>query len=553
MFASGIGTEAAAVIRHAASLALVSVPLTIAACGGDDIILPKDGEPARIAAVVNNPLRGTVGRELGESLVVEVTDPGGRPVSNVEVLFVPPSGAVVAPANSVTTGSDGRAAVHYILGTAAGQQTVEARAPIEPAVNGVATFTVLADPDAPEGLVEDSGDEQRAQVSTVLPESLAVKAVDRFGNGVPGIEVTWQASGGGDVSPATVTTGADGRAATARTLGDRPGSYGAVARSDVLEGAMVPFTATAFAAPRPELVLVTQPSPEAAAGVPLQQQPEIQLQDPFGAPLNQEGVNVTVQVADGDGSIGGRTTVASNAAGRVTFTDLELRGETGIRTLIFAAEGFTPVTSGQVVVRAGPPSPGQSSFSVPDGTAGEATTITVRLEDEFGNEISGAGNSLTVNVAGANPGANLQVNENGNGSYSASYVPVHSGRDEITVRFGDQPLGGGAQASVVAPGAPDPGTTTAQVTRAGVFFVRIDVLVTVRDAQGNLVGHGGDEIQISANGSAPRTCAPPDGNDATCVDNGDGTYADSFVIIAGAVSVDITLNGEAIAGSPYTP
>ena len=553
MFASVTGTELAAAIRRATSFVMVSVSLALAACGGDDLILPKDGEPARIAAVVDNPLRGTVGSQLNPSLVVEVTDPGGRPVSGVEVHFVPPSGAVVDPADPVTTGSDGRASVRYTLSTTAGEQIVEARAPIEPAANAVATFTVLADPDAPEGLIRDSREEQSAQVSTVLPESLAVKAVDRFGNGVPGIEVTWQASGGGDVSPATVTTGADGRAATARTLGDRPGSYGTVARAEALEGATVPFTATAVAAPRPELVLVTPPSPEAAAGVPLQQQPEIQLQDPFGAPLNQEGVSVTVQVADGDGSIGGRTTVASNASGRVTFTDLELRGETGIRTLIFAAEGFTPVTSGQVVVRPGPPSPGQSSFSVPDGTAGERTTITIRLKDEFGNEISGAGNSLSVNVAGANPGSNLQVNEDGNGSYSASYVPVHSGRDEITVVFGDQPLGGGPQASVVAPGAPDPGSTTAQVTRAGVFFVRIDVLITVRDAQGNPVGHGGDQIQISANGSAPRTCAPPDANDATCLDNGDGTYADSFVIIAGAVSVDITLNGEAIAGSPYSP
>jgi hypothetical protein len=527
--------------------------LGVAACGGDDLILPKDGEPARITVVSSANPRQVVGRALAESLVVEVTDPGGRPVSNVEVLFVPPAGGGVAPANRVATGGDGRASVAYTLSPTAGEQVIEAKAPIEPPTNAVDTIRVLADPDVPEGLIypEHDGNNQNAQVSTVLPESLRVKAVDRFGNGVPGVEVTWEATGGGQVNPTTVVTGPDGLAATARLLGDRPGAYGAVARADALGSVSVSFTATAMAAPRPELVLAVQPSAEAAAGVPLEQQPQIQLQDPFGVPLAEEGVSVTVQVAQGEGSVGGRTTVRSDAGGRVTFSDLELRGETGTRTLIFAAEDFTPVTSSEIVVRPGPPSGGQSSFSVPNGTAGQATAITIRLRDEFGNNVSGAAGNLTVIISGANPASNVPVTDEGNGSYSASYVPVRSGADEITVRIGDQVLGGGAQQSNVAPGGPDPARTTAEVTRTGVFFVRIDVLVTVRDSQGNQVGHGGDNIVIAANDYAPRTCAPPDNDPNTCVDNGDGTYVDAFVIIAGSVTVDITLNGAPISGSPF--
>ncbi|HEX6434625.1 MAG TPA: filamin/ABP280 repeat domain-containing protein [Gemmatimonadales bacterium] len=532
---------------------VLGLSLGVAACGGNDLILPKDGEPAHITFVsVANPSQ-VVGQTLAESLVVEVTDPGGRPVSNVEVLFVPPAGAGVAPSDRVTTGGDGRASVSYVLSTVAGEQVVEARAPIEPATNAVATIRIQAQPDIPQGLVEDGGDEQQAQVSTALPLPLAVKAVDQFGNGVPGIEVTWEVDGGGSVEPASGITGADGRAVTTRLLGDRPGSYGTTAVAQALDGAAVPFTATAMAAPRPELVLTVQPSAQAAAGVPLQQQPQIQLQDPLGAPLAQEGVSITVQVAEGDGSLGGRTTATSDASGRVAFTDLELRGEIGTRTLIFAAEGFTPVTSSPITVQAGPPSPGQSSVSVPNGTAGESTSITIRIRDEFGNNVAGAADNLSVSITGANPASNLPVTDEGNGSYAVSYVPVHSGTDEVTVRFGEQVLGGGPQPSNVQPGAPDPATTTAQVARTGVFFVRIDVLITVRDSQGNQVGHGGDEILISANGSAPRSCAPPDGNENTCVDNGDGTYADAFVIIAGDVTVNITLNGAPISGSPFTP
>jgi hypothetical protein len=524
-------------------LAVVSTLLSIAACGGDDLFLPKDGEPAHIAAVGPDDLRGTVGQALSDSLVVEVTDPSGRPVSGVEVSFVLPAGAAVAPGDRVNTGSNGRAAVYYTLSTAAGEQVVEAHAPIVPASNAVATFRVLADPEGPVALMADSGDGQRAQVSTVLPVPLAVKAVDRFNNGVAGVEVTWRASGDGEVDPASGVTGTDGRAVTSWTLGSSPGSNEAVAQAEDLEGSPVSFTATAVAAPRPELVLVTEPSATAAAGVPLERQPEIQLRDPFGIPLNQEGVSVTVQIATGEGSLGGRTTASSDANGMVRFSDLEFRGETGSRTLIFAADGFTPVTSSAITVRPGPPSADQSSVSVPNGTAGASTAITVRLRDEFGNNISDAGDALDIRIDGANPSSGLPITDRGDGAYSTSYTPVHTGTDAVTVEFRGTPLSGSPFQSVVSPGAADPSTTSAQVTRNGIFFVSVSVVVTTRDSQGNLLGHGGDQVQVIPNGGPPRLA----------VDNGDGTYTDSFVIIADVVSVDILLNGVAIAGSPFIP
>ena len=354
------------------------------------------------------------------------------------------------------------------------------------------------------------------------------------------------------MSPTSVTTGPDGRAATSLTLGDSPGSYGAVARADGLGGEPVAFVQTAVAAPKPVLVLVTQPSSIAAAGVPLELQPEIQLQDPFGAPLIQEGIRVTVQVAEGEGSVGGRTTTASDANGRVTFTDLELRGETGTRTLIFAADDFTPVTSNEIVVRPGPPSPGQSSVSVPNGTAGERTTIVVRVRDEFGNDISGAADDLSIRVTGANPNPGLPVTESSSGSYTASYVPIHTGRDDLAIEFRGVPLGGGTEASVVAPGPADPSTSTAVVTKTGILFVQVDIVVTTRDAQGNLLGHGGDQVEIVPNGGPTRTCEPLSQAE-TCVDKGDGTYADRFILVGSDVSVAIRLNGQPLAGSPFTP
>ncbi len=529
---------------------LLLLLISAGACGGDDLLLPRDGEPARITPLTSN-VTDTVGQTLADSLVVEVTDPGGRPVSGVEVRFFPRSGGTVTPDAPVTTDSRGRAAVQYTLSTAAGSQMVEAHAPIVPEANAVAVFAITAYPEPAKTLVPAEGDAQRGQVSTALPVPLSVKAVDRFNNGVDGIEVTWQAEGGAEVNPDTVVTGADGKAAHTVTLGDRPGSFGATATAEGLEGSPVRFSYTAVAAPRPALVILTQPSSTAPAGVSLAQQPELQLQDAAGAPLGQADVRVTVQIADGDGSLGGRTTAESDASGRVSFTDLELRGETGPRTLIFAAEGFTPVTSDPIVVQPGPASDDESSVSVGNGTAGVTTPISAVLRDEFGNGIAGASGDLSIRIEGANPSSDLPVSDNGNGSYSASYVPLHTGTDEVILEYQGAPLGSGS--SVVFPGPTDPGASTAEVTRSGIFFVQVDIVVTVRDAQGNVVGRGGDQVQISANGSAPRTCAPPDGNPQTCVDNGDGTYTDSFIIIADDVIVDISVNGVPIAGSPFHP
>jgi hypothetical protein len=380
-------------------------------------------------------------------------------------------------------------------------------------------------------------------VGRPLAESLAVKVVDQFSNGVAGVAVSWEAIGG-SVSAATVTTGPDGRSAVLRTLGDQPGSYGTTATATGLDGSPVSFTATAGVAPSPALMLVTQPSPAASAGVPFAQQPELQLQDPFGAPLNQADVRVTAGILTGAGSLAGGTSARSDANGRVRFDDLSIRGEPGARKLIFAAEGFSPATSSSIVVAPGPPSPQRSSATVPDGTAGIATTISIHLQDEFGTPVGGAAGSITVAVAGANVVANLPVTDQGNGAYAALYTPTQVGTDQVDVLVSGSRVDKSPFTSNVVPGLASPATTTAQITFTGfLFLIRVDIVVTTRDAQGNLVGRGGDLVEDQLNGA----------NHGVLGDNGDGTYSDSFYTSGPVESVGITLNGQPIAGSPFHP
>jgi adhesin/invasin len=522
---------------------LLAVQLGLAGCGGSDLLLPSAGQPAKISVVSGDGQTGTVGQPLGQPIVVAVTDPENRPVEGIEVAFVVPAGATIAPNDTVVTGADGRATVTYTLSTSSGDQIVEARAkPVVASSSLTTTFTAKAMPEAAAALVLAGGDGQRGEVSTALADSLAVRAVDPFGNGVAGVEVVWEADGG-SVSAGSVTTGTDGRSAVQRTLGDQPGSYGTTATASGLTGSPVSFTATAIAAPSPALVLVTQPSPTASAGVPLAQQPVLQLQDPTGAPLNRADVPVTVGIANGGGSLGGGTSARSDANGRVQFEDLSIRGEPGTRTLIFAAEGFSPATSSSIVVAPGPPSPEQSSATVPNGAAGTATSISIHLQDEFGTPVEGAAGSIAVAVTGANEVSSVPATDQGNGSYSATYNPTHTGLDVVDVLVGGSRLHESPFASFVVPGPASPATTTAVFTRTGAIFVRVDVVVTTRDAQGNLVGKGGDLVEIHRN----------EANLGALPDNGDGTYSGGFFVFEPVGSVGITLNGQPIAGSPFSP
>jgi hypothetical protein len=148
-----------------------------------------------------------------------------------------------------------------------------------------------------------------------------------------------------------------------------------------------------------------------------------------------------------------------------------------------------------------------------------------------------------VAVTGANEVSSLPATDQGNGSYSASYTPTHTGLDVVDVRVSGNRLHESPFASFVVPGPASPVTTTAEFTRTGVLFVRVDVVVTTRDAQGNLVSKGGDLVEVQRNGA----------NLGTLQDNGDGTYSGGFLVFAPVGSVGITLNGQPITGSPFNP
>jgi uncharacterized membrane protein YgcG len=103
--------------------------LMLAACGGDDLLLPEDRTPVELRAYSGNGQAAPVGSPVPNPLVVEALDQAKQPVEGVVIAFRfldRPNGATIAPAVSETD-PEGLASAQVTLGAPAGDQTVEAR------------------------------------------------------------------------------------------------------------------------------------------------------------------------------------------------------------------------------------------------------------------------------------------------------------------------------------------------------------------------------------------------------------------------------------------
>jgi len=141
---------------------------------------------------------------------VRVVDQHGRPMVGVVVLF---SGRTSGTQD--VTSADGLASTTWRLDAVAGSQSLVAsvRGSKVPPI----TFAAAALADSATAMNASVLWPQAGIASSPAPSAPAVIVTDAFQNGKAGIEVTFEiGGGGGSVTPATVVTDADGRAAVAR-------------------------------------------------------------------------------------------------------------------------------------------------------------------------------------------------------------------------------------------------------------------------------------------------------------------------------------------------
>ena len=264
------------------------VPLLVAACQLDKLVSSSDQNPsngpvqaAKLQFTVQPPGEAAAGAAITPAVEVTAQNQAGEKVSSY-------TGAVTVSLASNDNGA-----------TLTGTTTVDA-------VAGVARFDNLAiskpghgyqlsaSADGPAAAMSDafevkggaslidmeSGNNQTDTVGATLAKQLLVRVTDDQGNEVSGVIVTWAVTGGGSITPTSVTD-IEGEAAATRVLGTTAGTQNATATVSGLEGSPVTFTATARHASPKKLGFTVQPT-NTAAGSAITPPVQVSAQDQFG-------------------------------------------------------------------------------------------------------------------------------------------------------------------------------------------------------------------------------------------------------------------------------
>jgi Big-like domain-containing protein len=199
------------------ALALGAMGMALAACHSSTTA-PRTA--STITVLSGAAQTGTVGAALAAPVVLQVKDQSGNSLPGVSVTVTAGTGSGSVSATQMTTDGNGQVSVNWTLGTVAGTDTLVAQVASLAALDVVATAT----PDVPASIAIVTGDDQTGQIGTALAAPLTVKVVDRYGNPVPNVTVTFADDANGTLAATTVTTDASGMASDTITLGPNVGT-----------------------------------------------------------------------------------------------------------------------------------------------------------------------------------------------------------------------------------------------------------------------------------------------------------------------------------------
>jgi hypothetical protein len=522
----------------------------LAACGGNDVVLPNDRLAAKIVATRGDNQTGTVGGALADSAVVRVTDAKDQPVSGQTVTFSVISGGGSVSPRTATTDANGLAGTRWTLGSVAGAQQVKAQATGNGAPANVSVLiNASAGASAATAIALVSGDNQTGTAGSPLVDSLVVKATDVDGNPVAGAAVQWTVTGGGTVSAAATPTGADGHAAVKRTLGPSAGAQTAVATAAGLTGSPITFHSTATVGSAGQLVITRQPSSTASSGVAFATQPQVQLEDANGNPVAQAGIAVQAEITSGPAGALVNATAATDASGRATFAGLTITGPAGSYNLSFFGTAISGAASNPITLSAGAVS--RLGFAVaPSATAQSGVPLVqqpqVQLEDAAGNPVSQAGVNIAVSVsAGGSLSGATTVATDASGVAAFTDLAVGGATGTYSLKFASGPINTSASVTLGAgnvDGSKSSYTVTGGPITASNGSSTATVAIVARDASGNAVAGAAPSVGFcGGSSSAPAT----DGSGASsiavsCAKKGDNQ------------SVSVSINGTPVTNPAGT-
>ena len=317
--------------RRLRSLVLLAL---LAGCGtAEQPVGPSHPIPAAfIARVSGDGQDGIVGSTLPQPLVVEVRDEDRHLLAGAVVAFSVAAGGGTISAISAVTDASGLARVTWTLGTAAGQQRVEAAIGATPpdGSSPVVAFLASARPDLPARLTKVAGDAQQGVLGGWTPLRPRVRVTDRYGNAIAGMGVRFAVvAGGGVVNADAAVTDGLGEASVYWRLGDASADTLRVTAVDL---SPVIFSATAAPGRRYDITFSDSIPVSADAGSVLSRQPSVLLTERFAPVAHPAGVPIQFAVTAGGGSLAVASTV-TDAAGRATAGDWALGAATGLNAI----------------------------------------------------------------------------------------------------------------------------------------------------------------------------------------------------------------------------
>jgi hypothetical protein len=395
-----------------------------------------------IAAIAGQGQSGVAGQPLRDSLVVQVTDRYGNPVSGANVNWTTGSGRL---SPSRTSSANGLAATQWTLGGGAGNQNADAALSNG---NGSASFVATATPPPSPHLVMAVQPSDSAPSGVDLVRQPVVQLQDASGNSLPigGVAVTVAlASGGGTLGGTTTqNTNANGAAAfrNLSILGPSGPHTLIFAASGYTAAISTPIEVTAQppSGARSTLVVSNNVAVAGTGSITV----TVTALDASDQPV--PGVPVVLSVSGSGNSISQPpiTDVHGEAVGSFSSSVAEQK-------VVSARVGGTLIsTTRSVAIVAGPPDPSTTTAAVPGGRSFRTTVITIQARDLFGNQLhtGGAAASFTVQVTGANPGP-AQVSDNQDGTYTAIYFALFRGTDQIAITLNGIPIKGSPYQSLV--------------------------------------------------------------------------------------------------------
>lgn len=356
--------------------------------------------PAKVSVVAGQDQTAHAGAAVAIAPSVRVTDAYGNLVQGAVVTFSVLSGAGKVTGGVQSTTDQGVATVgSWVLGPAAGEQTLAAQVAANGVSNNPIIFTATATAPTGAQMVITAGNNQQASVGRLVPIAPTVAVHDAGGAGIQGVVVTFSvASGGGSVVSSRQVTDATGTAAVGGWfLGPLPGTNTLTAASSGLPS--VTFTATGVAGLPVSMVAISQTTQSAAVGTTVSDPPSVIVRDAQGTPV--AGVVVTFAVATGGGSVvGSPDTTGTN--GVAALTSWKLGAAVGPNTVTATASGLPSVTftaTGTAGAAAAVVASAGNNQVAVQGT--NVTTLpTVRVTDASGNPVIGAAVTFAVTQGG---------------------------------------------------------------------------------------------------------------------------------------------------------